>query len=210
MIKILIADDHEIVRRGLTQLIAEQADMTVVGEAENVAQALAWCKQQPCDVILLDISMQGRSGLELLSELKQQRHAAKVLVLSAHPEDQYALRVLKAGAAGYITKTTDSAELVKAIRRVYAGRKYVSESVTDRLVFDLGKEREQALHESLSDREYQVLVMLGSGKTVGQIAEALSLSAKTISTYRARLLLKMNMENSAQLIVYALENHLVE
>lgn len=210
MINILIADDHEIVRRGLKQLIAEQADMTVVGEAENVAQALTLCHQQPCDVILLDISMPGRSGLELISELKQQRHAPKVLVLSTHPEDQYALRVLKAGAAGYVTKTAATEELIKAIRKVYEGRKYISESVADRLVFDLGKPSEQALHESLSDREYQVLVMLGAGKTVGQIADALSLSVKTISTYRSRILLKMNLENTAQLIAYALENHLVE
>ncbi|MBI3649924.1 MAG: response regulator transcription factor [Acidobacteria bacterium] len=210
MIKILIADDHEIVRRGLKQLLAEHPDMTVMGEAETVAQALALCQQHPCDVILLDISMPGRSGLELISELKQQPRAPHVLVLSAHPEDQYALRVLKAGAAGYITKTADAAELVKAIRKVYQGRKYISEAVADRLVFDLDKPSGAALHESLSDREYQVLVRLGAGQTVGQIAAELSLSAKTISTYRSRILLKLNLENTAQLMAYALAHQLIE
>ncbi len=210
MIKILIADDHAIIRRGLSQIVADEPDMEVVGEAENAQQTLDFVRQQHCDVLVLDINMPGRSGLEVLKEVKDEHPKLPVLVLSVHPEEQYGVRVLRAGAAGYLTKESAPEQLVQAIRRVYRGGKYVSESLAEKLVFALGSEGDQPPHTGLSDREYEVMIMISSGKTVGEVASTLSLSVKTISTYRARILKKMNMKNNAELTYYVIQSRLLD
>ena len=209
MIRILIADDHAIVRRGLKHIVSEQPDMTVAGEAENARRVLDLVRTDKWDVIVLDINMPGRSGLEVLKELRREHPKLPVLVLSVHPEDQYGVRVLKAGAAGYLTKDSAPDELVQAIRKVHRGGKYVSASLAEVLVFELETETDRPRHKSLSDREYQVMTMIASGKTVGEIGEELSLSVKTISTYRARVLGKMKMRTNAELTHYAIQNQLL-
>jgi DNA-binding NarL/FixJ family response regulator len=210
MIKILIADDHAVVRRGLKQILGEEPDMAVFGEARNAEEVLKNVREQNWDIVILDITMAGRSGLDVLKELKHTRPKLPVLFLSIHPEDQYAVRVLKAGAAGYMTKESAPEELVKAIRKVLRGGKYISPSLAEKLAFDLETDSEKPLHESLSDREYQVMCMIASGKTVKDIAEALYLSVKTISTYRERILGKMKMKTNAELTHYAIKNRLVD
>jgi two-component system, NarL family, invasion response regulator UvrY len=209
VIRILIADDHAIVRRGLKQIVAEQFDQPVIGEAQNASEVLSLVQTQEWDVAVLDISMPGRGGLEILGKLKHERPRLPVLILSIHSEDQYARRALKAGAAGYLNKESAPEELVKAIRTVLAGRKYVSASLAENLVTALGTESDKAPHELLSDREYQVLSLLASGRTVGEIAAQLSLSVKTISTYRTRILEKMHLNSNAELIHYAIQQKLV-
>jgi DNA-binding NarL/FixJ family response regulator len=209
MIRILIADDHAIVRRGLKHIVSEQPDMTVAGEAENARQVFDLVRTDKWDVIVLDINMPGRSGLEVLKELRREHPRLPVLVLSVHPEDQYGVRVLKAGAAGYLTKDSAPDEVVQAIRKVHRGGKYVSASLAEVLAFELETETDRPRHESLSDREYQVMTMIASGKTVGEIGEELSLSVKTISTYRARVLGKMKMRTNAELTHYAIQNQLL-
>jgi len=210
MIKILIADDHAIVRRGLKQILAETPDMVVVDEASNGHEVLTKVMKHDYSVILLDISMPGKSGLDVLKELKTERPKLPVLILSMYPEEQYAVRVLRAGASGYLTKEGAPEELIYAIRKVVQGKKYVSASLAEKLVFDLDSDSQKPLHESLSDREFQVLCMIASGKTVSDISGELALSVKTISTYRTRLLEKMKMKNNAELTHYAVQNRLVE
>jgi two-component system, NarL family, invasion response regulator UvrY len=209
MIKILIADDHAIVRRGLKQIVSEQTDMIVGGEAENAREVLEMVRSNKWNVIVLDLNMPGRSGLEVLKELKREQPKLPVLVLSVHSEDQYGIRVLKAGAAGYLTKDSAPDELVRAIRKVHRGGRYVSPSLAEALVLELGVESDRPRHKALSDREFQVLTMIASGKTVGEIGEELSLSVKTISTYRARVLEKMRMRTNAELTHYAIQNQLL-
>ncbi|HLE24594.1 MAG TPA: response regulator transcription factor, partial [Thermodesulfobacteriota bacterium] len=194
MIKILIADDHAVVRRGLKQILAEEPNMAVFGEACNAQEVLKNVREQNWDIVILDITMPDRSGLEVLKELKNIRPKLPVLILSIHPEEQYAVRVLKAGAAGYMTKESAPEELVKAVRKVIRGSKYISPSLVEKLAFDLETDSEKPLHETLSDREYQVMCMIASGKTVKEIAKKLYLSVKTISTHRARILGKMKMK----------------
>jgi len=210
MIKILIADDHAIIRRGLCHIVAGEPDMDVVGEAENAQQTLDFISRQHFDVVVLDINMPGRSGLDVLKEIKQERPNLPILVLSVHSEEQYGVRVLKAGAAGYLNKESAPEQLVKAIRKVYRGGKYVSESLAEKLVLELGSDGDQPPHKNLSDREYEVMRLIASGKTVGEIAGLLSLSVKTVSTYRARLLQKMNMKNNAELTHYVIQNQLLD
>jgi len=210
MINILIADDHTIVRKGLKQILAETQDMVVAGEASNGFEVMEKVRNNHYDVLLLDISMPGKSGLDILKELKMENPKLPVLVLSMYPEEQYAVRVLRAGASGYLTKESAPEELVVAMRKVARGKKYVSPSLAEKLAVDLEVDASKPPHETLSDREYQVLCMIASGKTVGEIAEKLLLSAKTISTYRARILEKMNMKNSAELTHYAIQNKLVD
>ncbi len=210
MIKILIADDHAIVRRGLKQIVAEGPNMAVMGEAQNAKAVLELIRKENWDVVVLDITMPGKWGLDVLKELKIERPKLPVLVLSMHPEDQFAVRALKAGAAGYMTKESAPEELVEAIRKVFAGGKYVSPSLMEKLVSDLEIDTQKPLQETLSDREYQVMRRLAAGKTVGEIAEELSLSVKTISTYRTRILEKMRMSTNAELIHYAIRNGLVD
>lgn len=209
MIRILIADDHIVVHRGLKQILGDEPDMSVVGEALNAQEVLALVRKRDWDVVVLDISMPGKSGLDIIEELKQERPKLPVLILSMHPEDRYAVRALRVGAAGYLTKESAPEELVKAIRKVVTGGRYVSPSLAERLAFVLSTNSEQPPHETLSNREYQVLCMIGSGKSVGAIAVDLSLSVKTISTYRARVLEKMTLKNTSELIHYALQNRLV-
>lgn len=209
MIKILIADDHAIVRQGLKQIVAEESDMTVAGEAQTAQQALDLVRTSQWDVVVLDISMPGRSGLEVLKELLRERRQLPVLMLSMHPEEQFAVRALKAGAAGYLTKDSAPTELITAIRKVLQGGKYVSPALAERLAFALTAP-EQPLHETLSNCEYEVFRFLATGKTVSEIAENLSLSVKTISTYRTRILEKLNLKNNAELMQYAVRHRLVE
>ena len=210
MIKILIADDHAIVREGLKQIVAETVDMVVADEATSGHEVLKKIWDNEYDVVILDISMPGRDGVDILKQLKGQKPHLPILVLSMHPEEQYAVRVLKAGAAGYMTKESAPDELITAIRKVSTGRKYVSSSLAEKLAFDLERDAEKPLHETLSDREYQVMCMIASGKRVQEIAEQLCLSVKTVSTYRARILEKMKMKSNAELMRYAIKHGLVE
>ena len=210
MLKILIADDHPIVRQGLKQILSEESDMGVFGEAQNSQEVLELVRKQDWDIVILDITMPGRGGIDVLKELKHQYPKLPLLILSMHPEDQYAVRALKAGAAGYLTKESAQEELIKAIRKIVRGGKYISSTLAEKLAFDLETETEKPLHETLSDREHQVLLMIASGKTVSEIAEELSLSVKTIDTYRARILEKMKMKTNAELMHYAIKNGLVD
>lgn len=211
-IKILIADDHAIVREGLKQILADTGDIVVAGDAENGNDAIKLARTKgDSDVLLLDISMPDRSGIEVLKQVKKEAPRIAVLMLSMHREDQYAIRSLKAGAAGYLNKQSAPAELVDAIRQVAAGRKYVSPALAQELANQVGDEnREVPPHDTLSDREFQTLIMIASGKTVSDIAAELTLSVKTISMYRSRLLQKMKMRHNAELTHYAIKNNLVE
>jgi two-component system, NarL family, invasion response regulator UvrY len=210
MIRVVVVDDHAVVREGLKRIISENPGMAVTGEAGDGHEAMRVIKENPCDVVLLDITMPNKSGLDVLKELHAESPRLPVLVLSMHSEDQYAVRVLRAGAAGYLTKESAPAKLIQAIRKVVRGGKYVSLSLAEKLVFDLNSDSTRAPHEILSDREYQVLCMIGSGKLVSQIAEELALSVKTVSTYRVRILHKLNMQNNAELTRYAIKEGLVD
>lgn len=209
MIRILIADDHGVVRRGIREGLADESDIKVVGEAQNSQELLALVRSHPCDVIVLDITMPGRNGLDVLRELKKEYPRMACVVLSMHPEDQYAVQAFRAGASGYLTKETAPEELVNAIRKAVAGGKYVSASLAEKLALDLSTDRGKALHETLSTREFQILCMIGSGKSVTEIADELCLSVKTVGTYRTRILEKMEMKNNAELIRYTIHNRLV-
>jgi len=209
--RILIVDDHAVVRRGLQQIVLDEYKDLVFGEATNANQALDLVRRQAWDVIILDISMPGRSGLDVLKEIKKEQTDTPVLVLSMHPEDQFATRVLRAGAAGYMTKETAPEELVEAINRVVTGGRYVSSALAELLALNLQRgDGDISPHERLSDREYEVMIMIASGKAVSEIAEELSLSVKTISTYRARVLEKVNMKGNAELTRYAIKHGLVQ
>jgi len=209
MIKILIADDHTIVREGLKQIIINTAGMVVTGEAANGQETLDLIRKNNFDVILLDIAMPEKDGLAILKQLKREKIELPVLVLSMHPEEQYAVRVLKMGVAGYLTKASASDELIKAIRKISTGKKYISDSLAEKLALDLDIDTEKLPHEYLSDREFQVMCMIASGKTVTNIAEELSLSVNTISTYRVRVLDKLKMTSNSELTRYAIKNQLV-
>lgn len=208
--RILIVDDHAVVRDGVKRIFEEQPGGTAFGEASTGPEAVRLAQEQPWDVAVLDLSLGDASGLEVLKELKQVRPKLPVLVLSMHSEEQYARRAFKAGAAGYITKGSPRAELVEAINRVIEGRRYVSSALAEKLVTDLERGTSHASHEALSDREFEVMCLIASGKTLGEIAVLLSLSDKTISTYRARVLEKMGMKNSAEITHYAIQNKLVD
>ena len=210
MIRVLVADDHAIVRRGLKQILTAEPDMSVVGEARDGNEALEFARRHPCDVVVLDVSMPGPSGLEVLKDLKRERPKLPVLVLSIHPEDQLAIRVLKAGGAGYMSKETAPEELVTAVRRVVAGGRYVSSRLAEKMAIALQSDSDKPRHETLSDREYEVMCLIASGKSVSEIAAQLALSVKTISTYRSRVLEKMDLPNNAALTHYAIQNRLVE
>jgi two-component system invasion response regulator UvrY len=209
MIRLLIADDHAVVRKGMKQILAETKDIIVADEASNGREALEKARKNNYDMALLDISMPGRDGLEVLKELKSLKPKLPVLMLSMYPEEQYAVRSLRSGAAGYLTKDSAPDELISAIRKVSSGGKYVSVSLAEKLALKLGADLETPLHETLSDREYQVMCMIASGKTVKEIGEQLSLSVKTVSTYRTRILDKMRLKGNAELTRYAIENKLV-
>ncbi len=210
MIKVIVVDDHAVVREGLKRIISENPGMAVTGEAGDGFEALQVVRKEPCDVVLLDITMPNKSGLDVLKELHAESPRLPVLVLSMHAEDQYAVRILRAGAAGYLTKESAPAKLVQAIRKVVRGGRYVSPTLAERLVYDLNADASKPPHETLSDREYQVLCMIASGKTVSDIAVELALSVKTISTYRVRILEKLNMKNNAEMTRYAIKEGLVD
>ena len=210
MLRILIADDHPVFRQGLRQIINEASDMVVTYEVSEGLEVLDTVRAGSCDVVLLDISLPGINGIDILKQLKKERPGLPVLMLTMHPEEQYAMRALKAGASGYLTKESTPDELVLAIRKVSAGGKYVSSSLAEKLAYELGRIDKQTPHESLSDREYQIMILIASGKTVTEIAKELSLSIKTISTYRARILEKMGIKNNAELTYYAIKNQLVD
>ena len=207
MIRVITVDDHPVVRRGLKQIIAAEQDMQVVGEAENAREAILVIRRTPCDAVVLDITLPDASGLDVLSRLKSERPTLPVLIMSIHDEEQYALRVLKAGASGYLMKNSIPEELINAIRKITSGGKYISPSLAERLTSEFVS-TETSLHEKLSDREFQIMCLIASGKSLKEIGEALCISGKTVSSYRARILEKMHMSTNADLTRYALEHHL--
>jgi DNA-binding NarL/FixJ family response regulator len=209
MTRVLIADDHAIFREGLRQILEDIEDLQVVDEASRGQEVLDKIEKNDYDLILLDIAMPGLSGLETMKLIKGRKPKMKVLILSMYPEDQYAVRAIKAGASGYITKASASEELLGAIRKVLSGGKYITSSVADKLLSDLGPDSGNPLHELLSDREYQVLCLIASGKTVSEIADQLALSVKTVSTHRVHILEKMKMKTNAELTNYAIKQNLV-
>jgi DNA-binding NarL/FixJ family response regulator len=208
--KILIADDHAVVRRGLKQILAEAFKRSTFGEAANSQEVLDRVWKEPWDIVILDLTMPGRSGLEVLKEIKRARPKLPVLILSMHPEDQFAIRLLKAGASGYMTKESAAEELVGAVNKAMSGARYVSVALAEKLASLIVRDVQSAPHESLSDREFLILRMIASGKAVSAIARELSLSVKTVSTYRSRLLEKMNMSNNSELVHYAFQYQLVD
>ena len=209
MVKVLIADDHAVVREGLKQIVTENPDMAIAGEAGDGHEVLELARTRDCDLVLLDLAMPGKDGLDTLKELKLLRPQLPVLVLSVYPEEQYAVRLLRAGAAGYLTKESAPEELVAAIRKVSKGGRYVSASLAEQLALLLDSGTDRPPHEALSDREFRVMVMLASGKTATEVADTLCLSVKTISTYRSRALVKMNMRNNAEFAFYATKHGLI-
>jgi two-component system invasion response regulator UvrY len=209
MIDILIADDHSVVRAGLKQILSDIPGMTVVDEANNGVEVLDKIRKKAYSVVILDIAMPGKNGLDVLKEIKSEYPDLPVLMLSMYPEDQYAIRVLRSGAAGYMTKESAPEELVEALRTVARGKKYISPSIAEQLAFNLDLDGKKEPHETLSDREYQVLCLIAQGHTVTNIAEELFLSVKTVSTYRSRILEKMHLKNSAELTSYAIKRGLI-
>jgi len=208
-IRILLADDHAMFREGLKQVLSRTTDLVVADEAENAQQVLDNVEKKEFDVIVLDISMPGRDGIDVLKQLKHTRPNLHILVLSMYPEDQYAVRAIKAGASGYLTKNKASQELIDAIRRIASGRRYISPDVAEQLAIDIEGGSERPLHKKLSDREYQVMCLIASGKTVKEIAGELSLSVSSISTMRTRILKKFNMKTNAEITHYAIKHNLV-
>jgi len=208
MIRVIIVDDHPVVRRGLKQIIAAEQEMQVVGEAENAREAIRVIRQTACDAVVLDITLPDGSGLDVLSQLKSERPTLPVLIMSIHDEEPYALRVLKAGASGYLMKNSIPEDLIKAIRKITSGGKYISPSLAEKLASELASPKKSP-HEKLSDREFQILCLIASGKSLKEIGEALCISDKTVSSYRSRILEKMKMSTNADLTRYALEHHLI-
>lgn len=208
--RVLLVDDHEVVRDGVRKVFDDQPGSAVFGDAASAPDAVRLVASQPWDIAVLDISLGGRNGLELLGELKEIRPDLPVLILTMHSEEQYARRAFKAGAAGYITKSSPRLELLKAIQKIVGGGRYVSPELAEKLAFDLGRANDDPPHKILSDREFEVLLLIASGKTLREIADQLSLSDKTVSTYRARILDKLAMQNNSQLIRYAMQNKLVD
>ncbi len=210
MINVLIADDHALIREGLKKILSGEPDMTLVGEANNVVELFLQLKRLAVNIVLLDISMPGESGLDALKELRQKHPHLPVLILSIHPEQRFAVRALKAGASGYIMKQGAVEELVQAIRKVVSGGKYVSASLAEQLATELDNESGKALHETLSDREFQVMRLIAAGKKSSEIAAELSVTLSTVNTYRSRILEKMKMQSNVDLTRYAIENGLIE
>ena len=209
MIKVVLCDDHAMVRRGIRDTLSEAVDIQVVGEASNYAEVREVLRKQACDILILDLNLPGRGGLEVLGSLRESDSEVRVLIVSMFAEDQYAIRCLRAGAHGYLNKAGDPTELVSAVRTIAQGRKYVTPAVSEMLVNNLAEPQTETLHSTLSERELQTLLKIASGKKLSDIAEELMLSPKTVSVYRARLLEKLKLENNAELTVYAIRNELV-
>jgi len=209
MTRILIADDHTIVRKGLKQILNEEFPFALIEEVSDAEELMKRIIKEEWDLVISDLSMPGRSGLESLQQIKQYYPKLPVLILSVYPEEQYALRVLKAGASGYLNKDTAPDELVKAVNRVLSGKKYITATIAEKLASTLDQDSEKATHEFLSDREFEVMKFIAAGKSVSDIAEILSLSVTTVSTYRARIMTKMNMKTNADLTLYAIEKKLL-
>jgi DNA-binding NarL/FixJ family response regulator len=209
-IRVLIADDHAIVRQGLRLILLDTPDMVVAGEAENGVEAMHMVRKGGWDVVLMDVTMPERNGIDTLKLLKKEYPKLPVIILSMHPEEHYAIRALKAGASGYLTKQSAPEQLVTAIRQVAGGKKYVSAAVAEQLANAIGEDPDKLPHEKLSDREYQTLCLIASGKAPSQIAEELNLSVKTVSVYRARLLEKMQLKNNAELTHYGMKHGLAD
>lgn len=210
MIKILIADDHAVVRRGLRQILSETQDLHVAGEAATPAEVLAAVQRERFDVVVLDIGLPGTSGIELIADVKRLRPEARVLILTMFSEEQYAVRAIRAGAAGFLTKETAPDKLVDAVRKIAGGGRFISAELAETLASLVAGDAKTRPHELLSNREFEILKMIGSGKTVSQIAEGLGLSVKTVSTHRTRILRKMDLKTNAELTHYVVKNNLVE
>ncbi|HET7731028.1 MAG TPA: response regulator transcription factor [Usitatibacter sp.] len=210
MIRVVVADDHTIVREGLKQLLGAAGDLEVVGEAQNGHEVMERVRGMEFDLLLLDMSMPGKSGIELIKQVRAEKPKLRILVLSMHEEHQYAVRAIRAGAAGYLTKESASRQLVEAIRKVASGGAFISSEVAQQLALGAMPDAKGALHEALSDREFQIFRMIGEGKSISDIAERLNLSVKTVSTHKANILQKMNMTTQAELIRYAITHRLVE
>ena len=208
--RILLADDHAMFREGVKQLLTNTTEFVVVDEAKDAAEVIQKVQEKKYDVVILDISMPGRDGIDVLKQIRQINPQIHVLVLSMYPEDQYAFRAIKAGASGYLTKNRASSELIEAIQRIATGRKYISPGVAEQLAEDLGRDVDKPLHQRLSDREYQVMSMIASGKTVGKIAGELAISVSSVSTLRTRILKKLGMKTNAEITHYALKHDLVK
>lgn len=209
MIRVILCDDHAVVRRGIRDTLSEAVDIRVVGEAGSYSEVRDLLRNTPCDVLVLDLNLPGRGGLEVLASMREADTPAKVLMVSMFPEDQYAIRCLRAGAQGYLNKAGDPAELITAVRSIAQGRKYVTADVAQMLVDNLSAPSNEALHAALSERELQTLLKIASGKRLSDIAEELMLSPKTVSVYRSRVLEKLKLSNNAELTVYAIRNGLV-
>ncbi|MEM0963114.1 MAG: response regulator transcription factor [Bacteroidota bacterium] len=210
MIRLVIADDHALIRRGLSELVGETSDIRLVAEAASGDEVLRLLREERVDVLVTDMNMPGASGLDLVKSLRAEHPSLAILVLSAHPEDQYAVRVVRAGASGYLTKESAEADLLDAVRRVASGKRFLSQALAASILDALDVNSHEEPHAALSDREYQVLRLIASGQTVGGIADELALSVKTVSTYRTRMLQKMGMSNNAEATRYALENGLID
>lgn len=210
MIRVLVADDHAVVRKGLVQILSDTESIRVVGEAPNAADAIRQLRQTPCDVLLMDVSMPGKNGIEALKIVKEEFPQLKVLILSMYPEDQFGVRALKAGASGYLTKDSAPEQLIEAVDRIMSGKRYITAELAELLAESMGPSSEVAPHHTLSDREFQTLRLIASGKKLSEIAETLALSPKTVSVYRTRLLEKMRLSNNAELTHYAIKHGLVE
>ncbi len=210
MIRILIADDHALIREGFKKLIDSEMGMSVVGEATNGFEVLDFVRNNDCDIAVLDISMPGKNGLELIKELKTFKPGLKTLILTMHPEDRFALRALKAGASGYLTKISAPKALVSALHKIAGGGRYVSESLAEKLVQNIDQSSRDAEHEALSDREFEVFCMIAAGKSIAKISDEMNLSQSTVNTYRTRIMRKMNLRTNAEIIHYALRNNILD
>jgi DNA-binding NarL/FixJ family response regulator len=210
MIRVFIADDHSLFRAGLQQILAKHADLCVVGEASTGVEALRGIRNTDCDVLLLDISMPERTGLDILKDVRREHPDVAILMLSMHSEDQYAIRVLKAGASGYVTKESAAEELIAAIHKVASGGRYVSAALAEKIAFSLGRDSDLLPHQTLSEREFQVMQMMATGKKLTEIADALNLSEKTITTYRTRILEKLHLHTNAEIVHYAIDHKLID
>jgi two-component system invasion response regulator UvrY len=208
--KILVVDDHAVVRRGLQQIVSDSLDVVLVNEAKDGDEAVAQVQKSRYDLVLLDISLPGKTGIDVLKELKALQPDLPILMLSIHPEEQFAIRALRAGASGYLTKACPPEELISAIRKVLSGEKYISANFAQRLISNLDKDNSSVSHQSLSDREYQVMCLIAQGKTPKQIGSELKVSIKTVSTYRSRILEKLKMQSNAEITRYCLEHELIE